>query len=83
MMQSLSPSQKERLTDILDRYLSALEAGMPADREVYCREHPDLAEVLEAYFQSIDELHGVAAGFAASPVGNDVWCPHPFPTLLK
>jgi serine/threonine protein kinase/Tfp pilus assembly protein PilF len=64
----LSPEQKDRLTDILDRYLSALENGVPPDREALLEEHPELAGPLATYLDSLEELHDVAAGFGeASP----------------
>jgi len=51
------------LTDLLDGYLSRLERGLPPPREGLLRANPDLALPLQAYFQSLDELHDLAAGF--------------------
>ena len=62
----LSIEQKERLTEILDRYLSSLENDVPIQPEVLVREHPDLAEPLRAYLSSLDELHCAAAGFGGA-----------------
>ncbi len=59
----LTPQQKDRLTDVLDQYLSALENGVPVSRDELAAAHPDLAGPLEAYLNGLDELHGVAAGF--------------------
>ncbi len=59
----LTPQQKDRLTDLLDGYLSALEHGLPPPREDLLQAHPDLAAPLQAYFQSLDDLHDMAAGF--------------------
>ena len=59
----LSVAQKERLTEILDRYLSSLEGGAPIQPETLVEEHPDLAKPLQAYLSSLDELHCAAAGF--------------------
>lgn len=59
----LTAEQRDRLTAILDRYLSALESGAPPDREELFRLHPDLAEPLQSYLESLDELHDAAAGF--------------------
>ena len=59
----LSVEQKQRLTEILDRYLSSLEDGIPIQPEALVKEHPDLADTLRAYLSSLDELHGAAAGF--------------------
>ena len=68
----LTSEQKARLTDILDRYLSALESDLPPEREELLKEHPDLAESLQTYFVSLDELHDMAAGFGGSPDGPSV-----------
>jgi eukaryotic-like serine/threonine-protein kinase len=62
----LSPEQRERLTQILDRYLSALERDAPLAKEELLAEHPDLAEPLVAYFRSLEELHSMAAGFGGA-----------------
>lgn len=62
-LRQLTAEQKDRLTDILDEYLSALENGMPPDSERLLRDHPDLAEPLTMYLNRLDELHDVAAGF--------------------
>jgi serine/threonine protein kinase/Tfp pilus assembly protein PilF len=74
-LQRLSHEQKDRLTDILDRYLSARESGLPPQREKLLAEHPDLAGPLETYLDSLDELHDAAAGFAGpaplSPAETD------------
>jgi serine/threonine protein kinase/tetratricopeptide (TPR) repeat protein len=59
----LSVEQKERLTELLDRYLSSLEEGIPVHPETLVEQHPDLAEPLRAYLASLDELHCAAAGF--------------------
>jgi serine/threonine protein kinase/Flp pilus assembly protein TadD len=60
----LSESQKRRLTELLDRYLSALENDTPLDKDALLAAHPDLAEPLRAYLENLEELHDVAAGFA-------------------
>ncbi|MEO8496901.1 MAG: protein kinase, partial [Planctomycetota bacterium] len=62
----LSSEQKERLSEILDRYLSSLESGLPIQPETLVAEHPDLAEPLQTYLSSLDELHRAAAGFGGS-----------------
>lgn len=63
VLQQLTAEQKERLTDILDEYLSALERGVPAATESLLQDHPDLAGPLTMYLNRLEELHGVAAGF--------------------
>jgi tetratricopeptide (TPR) repeat protein/tRNA A-37 threonylcarbamoyl transferase component Bud32 len=59
----LTQEQRERLTDALDRYLTALEHDAPLSQDAIIAEHPDLAEPLRAYFHSLEELHEMAAGF--------------------
>lgn len=68
---ALSDEQKERLTGILDRYLSALERGVPQDPDKLAEEHPDLAEPLKLYLESLTDLHVVSAGFGnCAPVAD-------------
>lgn len=62
-LRQLTAEQKDRLTDILDEYLSALETGVPPDVKKLLEQHPDLAEPLTMYLDRLEELHGVAAGF--------------------
>ncbi len=62
----LSREQRERLTDVLERYLAALERGAPLSQEAILAEHPDIAPALANYFRSLEELHDMAAGFAGS-----------------
>ncbi|MEX2186225.1 MAG: serine/threonine-protein kinase [Pirellulales bacterium] len=64
LLGALSLEQKERLADVLDRYLSSLDEAVPIDRAALLGEHPDLAEPLAAYLDRLDELHDAAAGFA-------------------
>jgi serine/threonine protein kinase len=82
VIERLTPQEKDRLTEVLDRYLSSLEAGVPQQREELLAAHPDLAGPLATYLQSLDDLHDVAAGFggnsrraaqaeAASPAGDE------------
>jgi len=66
-LDELSPEQRDRLTDILDRYLLALENDAPLSQEALLEKHPDLADALTAYFRSLEELHDMAAGFGGSP----------------
>lgn len=61
----LTPEQKQRLTVVLDAYLTSLENNAPRQIESLVAEHPDLAEPLEFYVRSLVELHDAAAGFQA------------------
>src|SRR5262249_1932871 len=60
----LTREQRERLTEVLDRYLLALEGGAPLSQEAILAEHADLAPALTNYFRSLEDLHDMAAGFA-------------------
>ncbi len=81
VIRQLTPEQKDRLTDVLDGYLCRLERGLPPPRENLLAANPDLAAALHAYFDSLDQLHEMAAGFQrpavdssredASPVGDE------------
>ena len=62
-LQQLTAEQKDRLTDVLDRYLASLGQGVPPGPESLLREHPDLAGPLAMYLDRLGELHEVAAGF--------------------
>ena len=66
IIQGLTREQKDCLTDILDRYFSALENGVPLGREELLAAHPALAEPLKSYLDRLDELHDAAVGFARS-----------------
>ncbi len=57
----LSPSQRDRLTELLDGYLQGLERGEPPDLAESLREHPELEVPLRRYLQQLDLLHGAAA----------------------
>ncbi|HTN76692.1 MAG TPA: serine/threonine-protein kinase, partial [Pirellulaceae bacterium] len=67
LLEDLTTEQQERLTQVLDQYLSALEQGVPPKPEAFLTEHPDLAGPLEFYLASLNQLHEVSAGF----VGRD------------
>ena len=68
-VERLSLAEKNRLTEILDRYLSSLEAGVPHPQEELLAANPDLAGPLAKYLRSLDELHDVAAGFEVRRTG--------------
>jgi len=68
----LTREQRERLTDVLERYLAALEQGAPLSQDAILAEQPDIAPALMNYFRSLEELHDMAAGFAGSkPRGEE------------
>ncbi|MFK8111116.1 MAG: protein kinase [Rubripirellula sp.] len=59
----LSLGQQQRLTELLDQYLSRLETGQSVDVELMLRQNPDVAEPLRVYLQKLDGLRGIAPGF--------------------
>jgi serine/threonine protein kinase/tetratricopeptide (TPR) repeat protein len=63
----LSREQRERLTEILDRYLSALENDAPLSQQALLEENADIAPALANYFRSLEDLHDMAAGFGGGP----------------
>jgi serine/threonine protein kinase/tetratricopeptide (TPR) repeat protein len=67
----LAPEARERLADLLDRYLRSLESGVPLDPEALAGECPELAEPLLGYVRSLSALHGMAAGFAGNVVSAE------------
>jgi eukaryotic-like serine/threonine-protein kinase len=53
----------ERLALILDQYMSELEStGLPPDVDRLAAEHPDLAEELRSYVESLQVLHQMTTG---------------------
>ncbi len=65
-IQRLTAEQRERLTDVLDRYLAALDNSVPQRREELFAAHPDLVAPLETYLNGLEDLHEMAAGFGCS-----------------
>lgn len=68
---ALSEEQQQRLVDVLDGYLRALDAGVPPYGEALLAAHPDLADVLRTYLSQLDRLHDMAAGFVAPHESTD------------
>lgn len=68
-LRGMTPAQQERLTELLDQYLSALERGVPPSVEDLIATAPDLTEPLRDYVNRLQELHAVAAGFHAPGAG--------------
>jgi serine/threonine protein kinase len=48
---------RRELADVLEQYLANLERGVPTDREALMAAHPNLADELRPYLDSIDKLH--------------------------
>lgn len=66
LLDSLSEQQQERLGELLENYLDALEGGQEVDRQQMLLANPDLTTVLEKYLNSIDELHQAGQAVASS-----------------
>jgi serine/threonine protein kinase/tetratricopeptide (TPR) repeat protein len=67
---------RDRLVEILERYLSGLEDGTPPDQKVILEAHPDLADELKPYLESLRLLDGAtralrAPKLAATEDGRD------------
>ena len=73
-MDSLTLEQKQRLTEVLEQYLCALERGVPLRIERLQADHPDLVERMEVYLESLTRLHGAAIGFRCSGAPAPVEC---------
>jgi serine/threonine protein kinase len=57
-----------RLAGVLDRYMRELETGgVPPDLETLVAEHPDLADELRSYVDSLNLLHQMTAGLKPLP----------------
>jgi eukaryotic-like serine/threonine-protein kinase len=64
-----SRDRNERLAMVLDRYMRELEAtGLPPDVERLAHEHPDLADELRSYVDSLQILHQMTASLRPEPI---------------
>jgi serine/threonine protein kinase/Tfp pilus assembly protein PilF len=70
-LRALTEEQRERLTRILDDYLSQLEQGVPSNPRALLDEHPDLAEALQLYLDSLTNLQNMSAAFQTGTVDDD------------
>ena len=76
-----SQERSERLALVLDRYMSELEStGLPPDVDRLAIEHPDLADELRSYADSLQVLHQMTTGLrpaarADAAVANDAHSP--------
>jgi eukaryotic-like serine/threonine-protein kinase len=61
--------RNERLALVLDRYMRELEiTGLPPDLEKLVGDHPDLADELRSYVDSLQILHQMTAGLRPEPL---------------
>lgn len=61
-MRSLTDSQKAELGVLLERYLDALESGVPPTVESLTRNCPELRDALVACVEGLESLHQLAGG---------------------
>lgn len=65
--QGLTEQQQLRLSEILDDCLVQYEGGQPIDEDAVVAKHPDLADPLREYFDSIRYLYQAATGYRPDP----------------
>jgi hypothetical protein len=58
---ALSPAQRERMMEVLERYVDDVERGFAPDADQLVAEHPDLAGPLKAHLESLKLLNQAAA----------------------
>ncbi len=67
-LSDLTEDQIARLSDELDRYLQALEAGEAIDPDDVAKRQPDIAEAFAIYLKKLDALYGIRSEL---PEGQD------------
>ncbi|MEX2318187.1 MAG: serine/threonine-protein kinase [Pirellulales bacterium] len=63
---SADASSRRRLAGVLEDYLADLERGVPQDEQALLAAHPDLADELRPYLDSLQLLHGAARDMRAA-----------------
>src|SRR5947207_4757561 len=72
-----NPSTEDpRLTEALERYLAALEAGQWPDRDALAAQYPEFADKLAGCVDGLEFLHRTAAGLHADPPGDRAGAAH-------
>ncbi len=66
VLRGLSPSQQERLTELLDEYLRRMESGSIPDRSELLAANPDLSEALDEYLSKLQDLNRLVVGDSPS-----------------
>src|SRR5688500_12864287 len=67
-------SPRQQLVEVLESYLEGLEQGIAPDQEALLRAHPELADELRPYLDSLRLLHGATRDLR--PPGASNGCPH-------
>jgi serine/threonine protein kinase/tetratricopeptide (TPR) repeat protein len=66
-------SPRQQLVEVLEGYLEALEQGTAPDQEALLRAHPELADELRPYLDSLRLLHGATRDLRPPETSNG--CP--------
>jgi serine/threonine protein kinase len=61
-MRNLTDTQKDKLGTLLEKYMTALESGMPPSVGSLTRSCPELRDALQACVEGLEGLHRMAAG---------------------
>ena len=70
-MGGLTDDQKERIGELLEQYLRAMESGVPPTVERLTRSAPELREPLRVCIGGLESLHRMAGGESASSAIRD------------
>ena len=68
---NLTSEQKERLTFLLEKYLTGMEEGVPPTVEQLAADEPELRQPLQEYIAGLQDLHRIAVGFDPNVLGTD------------
>lgn len=69
-MRHLTVVQKDKLGSLLERYLTALESGMPPSVDSLTQSCPELREALQACVDGLESLHRMAGGESTIKTGQ-------------
>jgi eukaryotic-like serine/threonine-protein kinase len=64
-------SPRQQLVEILERYLADLERGVAIDQQSLLDAHPELADELRPYLESLRLLNGATRDMRAPPIGTN------------
>jgi serine/threonine protein kinase len=80
------PAEDPRLTQALEEYLAALEAGQCPSRQQFLARYPDIADRLADHLEGLDFLHTTAASMQAGdglPPGGPAPCLEDFQVVRE
>ncbi|HEY3966093.1 MAG TPA: protein kinase [Planctomycetaceae bacterium] len=68
----MTDEQRQQAADeLVAEYLRRVEAGEIVDRDEFLRLHPEVANLLQAYFQGTDSMQRLKTEFSAAPSRGD------------